>query len=431
MNLLLFGVNHKTAALSLREKLASLIPDLGQAYQSLQAWPELSEVLLYTTCNRVELLGVTEEPEAADARVRAFFAGHPEISAAALEESFYVRRDQEAVQHLFRVAASLDSMVVGEPQILGQVKAAYRAATEHGATGPILNRLLHKAFSVAKRVRHETGIGDQAVSVSYAAVTLSRKIFGDLSGKNVLLLGAGEMAELALEHLRGQGVAHITVANRTLERAVRLAGRFRGEAVSLEELEPQLLVADILISSTGADDYLLTRDQVKAVMRRRKQRPLFLIDIAVPRDLDPAINDLDNVYLYNIDDLKEVAEQGLQHRRQEAAKAERLVAAETLKFQNWLATLEVFPTIIALKDKAEAICQAELIKTLSQLGPVTPEQRQALEVLTSSITQKLLHHPIIYLKRNHHLKRPHQELNLVRRLFNLDADDQDHNSEKD
>ncbi|HZE20681.1 MAG TPA: glutamyl-tRNA reductase, partial [Desulfobaccales bacterium] len=316
----------------------------------------------------------------------------------------------------------LDSMVVGEPQILGQMKTAYRQATEHRATGPILNRLVHKAFSVAKRVRGETGIGDHAVSVSYAAVTLAKKIFGELIGKTVLLLGAGEMAELALEHLKGQGVAQITVANRTLERGVSLARRFGGEAVSLEELPEQLLSADILISSTGAGDFIVTRDQVKGMMRRRKQRPLFLIDIAVPRDLDPALNELDNVYLYNIDDLKEVVEFNWQRRQHEAGKAERLVAAETLKFLHWLETLEVFPTIIALKDKAEAICQAELKKTLNHPGPLTPEQRQALEVLTGSITQKLLHDPILFLKRNRRPRRPHQELDLVRRLFNLDPD---------
>jgi glutamyl-tRNA reductase len=388
----------------------------------VQSWPEISECLLYTTCNRVELMCVTDDPEEAAHRIREFFARHPEVAPDDLHAAFYIQRDRDAVQHFFRVASSLDSMVVGEPQILGQVKQAYREATQHRATGPILNRLVHKAFSVAKRVRVETGIGDHAVSVSYAAVTLAKKIFGELTGKNVLLLGAGEMAELALEHLKGHGVVKITVANRTLERGVKLARRFGGEAVSLEELQDQLLLADILISSTGAGDLLLTRDQVKAVMRRRKQRPLFLIDIAVPRDLDPAINDLDNVYLYNIDDLKDMVELNLERRRHEAGKAERLVGAETLKFLNWLSTLEVFPTIIDLKDKADAICQAELKKTLSQLGPLTPEQRQALEVLTASITQKLLHDPIIFLKRNRRPKNPREELNLVRRLFNLDAD---------
>jgi glutamyl-tRNA reductase len=422
MNLLLCGVNHKTAPVALREKLACLIPDVAVAYGHLKSWPEISESLLYNTCNRVELMCVTEAPQDAAVRVREFFARHPEIAPGDLEASFYAHRDQEAVQHLFRVAASLDSMVVGEPQILGQMKMAYREATENQSTGPILNRLIHKAFTVAKRVRCETGIGDHAVSVSYAAVTMAKKIFGDLAGKNVLLLGAGEMAELSLEHLKGHGVAKITVANRTLERGLRLARQFGGEAVSLEELPDQLLTADILISSTGAGNVLITREQVKGVMRRRKQRPLFLIDIAVPRDLDPGINDLDNVYLYNIDDLKEVVELNWQRRQHEAVKAERLVATETLKFLHWLETLEVFPTIIALKDKAEAICQAELKKTLNQLGPLSPEQRQALEILTGSITQKLLHDPIIFLKRNRRPKNPHQELDLVRRLFNLDPD---------
>lgn len=431
MNLLLIGVNHKTAAVGLREKLAGLIPDVAAAYQSLKAWPEFSELLLYTTCNRVELLCATAEPEGALARAKAFFSMHPQIPADALEESLYVRQDQDAVQHLFRVAASLDSMVVGEPQILGQIKEAYRQATRHQATGAVLNRLLHKTFSVAKRVRRETGIGDHAVSVSYAAVALGRKIFGDLSGKAVLLVGAGEMAELALEHLQGQGVARIMVANRTLERGLILARRFGGEAVSLEELAEQLLAADILISSTGSPQYLLTREQVKAAMRRRKQRPLFLIDIAVPRDLDPAINDLDNVYLYNIDDLQEVVEQGWQRRRQEAAKAERLVAGETLKFLNWLETLEVYPTIIDLKEKAARISEAELKKTLSNLGPLSPQQRQALETLTQAITQKLLHDPILFLKRNRHPQKPHKELDLVRRLFNLDPDRQGDYPEKD
>jgi len=431
MNLLLFGVNHVTAPVALREKLAGLIPEVGAAYDHVQTWPEITESLLYATCNRVEFLCVTEDADGAAARVREFFGRHPEIAPGDLEASFYLRRDREAVQHLFRVAASLDSMVVGEPQILGQVKQAYREATEHRATGPILNRLVHKAFSVAKRVRAETGIGDHAVSVSYAAVTLAKKIFGDLAGKNVLLLGAGEMAELALEHLKAQGVAGITVANRTLERGVKLARRFGGEAVSLEEVQDQLLTADILISSTGAGDVLVTRDHVKGVMRRRKQRPLFLIDIAVPRDLDPDINDLDNVYLYNIDDLKEVVELNWERRRHEAGKAERLVAAETLKFLHWLETLEVYPTIIALKDKAEAICQAEMKKTLGQLGPLTDEQRQALEVLTASVTQKLLHDPIIFLKRNRRPRNPREELNLVRRLFNLDRDLEENDAEKD
>jgi len=423
MNLLLAGVNHKTAAVDLREKLCRLIPETGAAYRELLSVDHIREALCYNTCNRVEVLCVATDAEVAAARLAAFFAQPAGVTPKVLAPSLYVHHGQEAVRHLFRVAASLDALVVGEPQILGQVKEAYRQATEHQATGPILNRLLHKTFSVAKRVRTETGIGDHAVSVSYAAVSLGKKIFGDLQGKEVLLLGAGEMAELALEHLKGQQVGRIVVANRTWERGQRLAQRFRGEAVSLEELENQLLTADILLSSTGSPSYLLTREQVKAAMRRRRQRPLFMIDIAVPRDLDPRINDLDNVYLYNIDDLQEVVEANRERRQTAAAQAERLVLAETRKFMDWLETLAVYPTIISLKEKARTICRAELKKTQSHLGTLTPEQALALEILTQSITQKLLHDPIIFLKRNHHKKRGQTELALVRRLFNLDPEE--------
>lgn len=422
MNLFLAGVNHQTAEVDLREKLCTLLPEPGKSYPLLLSYPEIREAFYYTTCNRVEVLCVTEAVEVLPGLFSAFFARHPEVTPAALAASLYFYQDEDAVRHLFRVASSLDALVVGEPQILGQVKEAYLQATKQKATGAILNRLLHKTFFVAKRVRTETGIGDHAVNVSYAAVALGRKIFGELKGKNVLLLGAGEMAELALEHLKGQGVAQITIANRTLERGLRLAQRFGGEAVSLEELETQLLSADVLLSSTGSDSYLLTREQVKTAMRRRRQRPLFMIDIGVPRDLDPKINDLDNVYLYNIDDLKEVVEENRERRHAAALQAERLVVAETLKFMDWLKTLEVYPTIISLREKAHSICQSELKKTLSHLGPLTAEQKQALETLTESITNKLLHDPIVFLKGNHHRKRGQTELALVRRLFNLDPE---------
>jgi glutamyl-tRNA reductase len=422
MNVFLAGVNHQTAEVDLREQLCTLLPEAEVSYSLLLSIPEIREALFYTTCNRVEVLCVTDNPAAAPGRLSSFFACHPEVSSESLAASLYIHQDQEAVRHLFRVAASLDALVVGEPQILGQVKEAYRQATKHKATGAILNRLLHKTFSVAKRVRTETGIGDHAVSVSYAAVALGKKIFGDLRGKNVLLLGAGEMAELALEHLKSQGAEGIVIANRTLERGLRLAQRFGGKAVSLEELEVELLTADVLLSSTGSESYLLTREQLKTVMRRRRQRPVFMIDIGVPRDLDPRINDLDNVYLYNIDDLKEVVEENQERRQEAAVQAERLVAAETLKFMDWLKTLEVYPTIISLREKAQGICQAELKKTLAHLGPLTVEQEQALEVLTESITHKLLHDPIVFLKGNHHRKRGQAELALVRRLFNLDPE---------
>jgi glutamyl-tRNA reductase len=431
MNLVLLGLNHKTAPLALREKLAGCLADLDAAYRGLKDPPELLEFILFSTCNRVEALCASLDPEGTVGQLRAFFSGQGEIVPSELEAALYVHRDRDAVLHLFRVASSLDSLVVGEPQILGQIKEAYRQAVTRRSTGPILNRLLHKTFSVAKRVRRETGIGDHAVSISYAAVTLGRKIFGSLAGKTAVLVGAGEMAELALEHLKSDGVGRIIIANRTLERGLELAQRFGGEAVSLEELAEQLLHGDIIISSTGSPGHLLTKEQVKGVMRRRKHRPLFFIDIAVPRDLDPGINDLDNVYLYNIDDLKEVVEFNQKRRQQEAVKAERLVAQETLKFLDWLETLAVFPTIISLKEKADRICEAELDKTLKHLGPLTGEQRQALEVLTRSITQKLLHDPIAFLKGEQRHTRPLKDLDLVRRVFNLDANAQPSSPEED
>lgn len=423
MILVLLGINHKTAPVELREKLAGAVSGPTQAYLSLQDFPEIQEVMIYSTCNRLEILAVTNAPQALISKITNFLSAQSGVPVVELEKALYVHREEKSIRHIFQVASGLDSMVIGEPQVLGQIKEAYRQATDSQATGTLINRLLHKTFSVAKRVRTETGIGGHAVSISYAAVELARKIFGSLTGKVGMLIGAGEMAELAIEHLKHQGVAKIVVANRTLERGLQLARRFQGEAVSLAELESQLLVIDILISSTGSPDLILNRDQVKAVMRRRKQRPLFLIDIAVPRDLDPGINNLDNVYLYNIDDLQGVIEVNRQYRREEANKAERIIEAETLKFLHWRETLAVFPTIVDLREKARQICVNELKKTLNQLGPITPEQISSLEVLTESITHKLLHDPILYLKRNHHPKdRRHQEVDLARRLFNLDAD---------
>jgi glutamyl-tRNA reductase len=270
-------------------------------------------------------------------------------------------------------------MIVGEPQILGQLKQAYREASERNCTGVILNRLLHKAFSVAKRIRTETGIGSSAVSISYAAVELAKKIFGNLDGKRAMLAGAGEMAELAAQHLLNQGIAEVVVANRTFERAVNMARCFNGKAVAFEELVPELAYVDILISSTGAPNLILTRDQLKPIMRQRRNSPLFLIDIAVPRDLDPLLNDLDNVYLYGIDDLKNVVDMNKAERDKEALRAERIVTEETLKFMLWLGSMEITPTIVALREKANEVCQAELAKTLLQLNNLSPKEEKSLE----------------------------------------------------
>ena len=324
---------------------------------------------------------------------------------------------------MFRVASSLDSMAVGEPQILGQVKDAYHQATSEKTSGVILNRLMHRTFHVAKRVRTETGISDAAISISYAAVGLAKKIFHDLSGRRILLIGAGEMAELAASHLMNNGVHSITVANRTFHRAVQVAESFRGNPVSFEEIASQLLEVDIVIASTSSAEYVISYDQVKGSLRKRRNRPLFFIDIAVPRDIEPRVNDLGNVYVYDIDDLKGVIEINMKQRQQEAVKAERIVQEEVIKFEKWLKTLDVVPTIISLKEKTEAIRQAEFKKSLSSLGGLTPSQMKIIETLTLSLAEKIINDPILVLKRKADRPTKDSYLDIARKLFDLDKDE--------
>ncbi len=420
-HIVLIGLNHRTAPVEVREKLSFAGKEIDPLNLFLTC-PLIREVLFLSTCNRVEILFVSREPEAAIRECIEVWGRANELSPSAFEPHLYYFHDREAITHVFRVAAGLDSMVLGEPQILGQLKEAYRQAAERRATGVILNRLLHKTFSVAKRIRSETGIGSHAVSVSYAAVELAKKIFGDLSDKQAMLIGAGEMAELAAQHLLTHGVKKLIVANRTLARAVELAKQFQGEAISLEELEDYLLKTDIVISSTGAPHYILTAEQVKRLMRPRKMRPIFFIDIAVPRDIDPEVNKIENVYLYDIDDLKAVVEENLAFRRKEAVRAERIIEEEALKFEAWMAQLEVYPTIVALRHKAEAIRQRELEKTLTHLrNRLGPEEIEAIEVLTKSLVNKLLHDPVMFLKNRYH-REGQQVVDFTRRLFNLDGD---------
>jgi glutamyl-tRNA reductase len=416
------GMNHETAPIEVRECLARDLGNPEKVLTSMREIPAVKESLFISTCNRVEVLFTTSDLDESRKAVFSLFSklgGMPEES---FSSNLYLHQNMEAVRQIFRVASSLDSMVLGEPQILGQIKEAYSKATTEKRTGVILNRLLHKAFHVAKRVRTETGISDAAVSVSYAAVELAQKIFRDLSGKKALLIGAGEMAELAAKHLLTHGVSSISVANRTFERAVEVAEMFRGTPVSFDEITAQLLEVDIVISSTASQTYVITQEKVKNSLRKRKNRPIFFIDIAVPRDVDPAVNDLSNVYVYDIDDLKGVVQLNIAQRGQEALKAERIVQEEVIKFGKWLETLEVVPTIISLKAKAEAIRQAELKKSLANLGEFNPEQLKALETLTVSITEKMMNDPILVLKKK--ADRPTRELYLdvARKLFNLDRD---------
>ncbi len=415
--ILLLGVNHKTTPLAVREQLA-----LGKGYaeplQALRNIQGCKECYLLSTCNRVEILVIAEEHSQVEAQIAELLFGGS-VASEHRRNYLYIYRNQEAVHHLFMVSTSLDSMIVGEAQILGQLKEAYRHASESQCTGPILNKLLHKSFSVAKRVRSETLIGASAVSISYAAVELAKKIFGSIENKNVLLIGAGEMAELAAEHLVGQGVRKVVVVNRTLSRAMDLAKRFNGTAASLDELFPQLEQADIVISSTGAPNIILQKQDMKPIMRERRNEPIFLIDIAVPRDLDPGLNDLDNVYLYDIDDLQNVVEINKSERDKEAVKARRIVDEEALNFQAWLESLSIVPTITALRKKADDICQGELERTLCRLRHLPPDEQKIIEKMAQSISSKLLHGPVTYLKDESCKEQGNIKVDMIRAAFGL------------
>ncbi|HWI39882.1 MAG TPA: glutamyl-tRNA reductase, partial [Verrucomicrobiae bacterium] len=351
--------------------------------------------------------------------LKRFLAEYHNFPLETLEKHLYSYHGEEATRHVFRVASSLDSMVVGEPQILGQIKTSYGYAAEFKSSGIILNRFLHKAFSVAKRVRTETKIASSAVSVSFAAVELAKKIFGDLSDKTVLLVGAGEMCELAAKHFINTGVRGVMVTNRTFERAERLAEEFDGKAIRFDELFDHLHKADIILSSTGATHFIIRPKEVEEVIRKRKLRPMFFIDIAVPRDIDPKVNDVENVYLYDMDDLQGVVTSNLQQRAEEAKKAEAIVDQEIGQFFRWLSSLEVTPTIVALRSKFDEVRRAELEKTMGSWKDITPEQAKRLEALTSAIMNKLLHRPTSLLKQTGQGNRNDLYVDALRQLFDL------------
>jgi len=419
--IVLLGVNHNTAPVEVRECLSMSESNIP-ALKLFAELPFCEEVVFLSTCNRVEVLISTNRLEEAKESIKELWQQRGEVDPPTLQEVLYEYEGTSAVRHLFRVASSLDSMVVGEPQILGQLKDAYRMALEAKTAGTVLNRLLHKAFSVAKKIRTETRIASHAVSISYAAVELAKKIFGDLTGRGGMLIGAGEMAELAAKHLISSGAGRLVVANRTLSRAVELARSLGGSAISLEEIEEALVGADIVISSTGAPGIILRKDQVKRIMRPRRHRLLFIIDIAVPRDIDPEINDIDNVYLYDIDDLKGVIEFNKAEREKEASKADRIVEAEVIKFMSWMESLNVVPVIQHLQEKAEAVRQKELSRSRKVLvESLNDEQQKALDVLTRSIVQKILHDPIVCLKKGTQEKDGEMILDAARLLFGIDS----------
>jgi glutamyl-tRNA reductase len=414
------GVNHETAPVELRECLAGDTGSTKRILGALRDLPCVREGMFLSTCNRIEFLFTSDQASEAKQAILSLMAGLGELQRGVLSSCSYSLEDMDAVKHIFRVASSLDSMVVGEPQILGQIKEAYKQATQEKTSGVIVNRLMHRAFHVAKRVRSETGISASAVSVSYAAVELAKKIFHSLEGKNILLIGAGEMAELAARHLVNNGISSMRVANRTFERAVDVAARFGAKALSFDEIDREILEVDIVICSTAAAEPVITFDRVKKSLRKRRNRPLFFIDIAVPRDVEPKVNNLANVYVYDIDDLQGVIALNVEQRKREALKAERIVQEEVLKFSQWLNTLSVVPTILALQEKADAIIQAELRKSNNLLQHLTHGQKEAVEVLARSIAEKVLNDPILFLKGKAGRAAGDTYLDVARRLFNLD-----------
>ncbi|MFO7727040.1 MAG: glutamyl-tRNA reductase [Desulfonatronovibrio sp.] len=418
----LFGLNHKTAEIEIREKFA--LSGFNPKHNGLLNKDEVvSEALILSTCNRVEILCVSpKQQEQVQPRILDVWSGFCGQSPDLLKKHIYSFEDLEAVNHLFSVAASLDSMVLGEPQILGQLKDAYRKSVEEKTAGVIINRLLHKSFSAAKKIRTQTALSASAVSISYAAVELAKKIFGELNSQKAMLIGAGEMAELAALHLLNSGLENIMVANRTPERAQELAKRFGGQAMCMERMLENLHKADIVISSTGARTSIISSAQVKEVLKKRKHQPMFFIDIAVPRDIDPDVNMLDNVYLYDIDDLKEVVEENLSNRREEAARAEEIIAQEVKKFAGWLKSLDLNPTIVDLLNNGELIARKELKKSLRSMGPEIDEHTAGvMEQLALSLVGKLYHEPIVFLKRRAREEDSAQRfIDLTRRMFNLD-----------
>lgn len=421
----LIGLNHRTAGVDIRESFA--LTDVGLLENGLLPVAGVQdhdcptkEAMVLSTCNRVEILAVGCGP-AIHETVLSCWAGAKQKKAEDLAPFVYVHKNDEAIKHLFTVASSLDSMVLGEPQILGQLKDAYKNALGLGSTKVILNRLLHRAFSVAKRVRSETGVASSAVSISYAAVELAKRIFGDMSNYKAMLIGAGEMAELAATHLMNSGIKSVWVANRTHERAIELASQYQGLAVPFENLFSQLHEVDIVISSTGSPDAIIRAKDLKGVMKKRKNRPMFFIDIAVPRDIDPDVNGLDNIYLYDIDDLKEVVEENLAQRREEAVKAHGIVDEETSTFGKWLDSLSLQPTIVDLIRRSEGIVNEELLRSRKRLN-LDAEGEKALNAMLCSIVRKLNHEPIDFLKRRFDEEAGAEYIGMVRRLFNLDKE---------
>jgi glutamyl-tRNA reductase len=421
--IVLVGLSHKTAPVEIREKISISKEQMAGFLGRLMGLPNIREGLILSTCNRMEVLAVIEDREDWTTWFKNFLEGVAGMADSDLAPYLYFLRGEDAVKHLFRVTASMDSMVLGEPQILGQVKEAYRQAANTKGTGLVLNKLLHRSFFIAKRIRTETKMANQAVSVSFAAVELAKKIMGNLDDKRAILIGAGEMSELAARHLVSQGVCEIWVTNRTYNRALDMAQELGGKAVPFEEFPKILKDMDIVVSSTGSTHYIIHKEQLGGVIRARKNRPMFFIDIAVPRDIDPAINEIDNIYVYDIDDLQGIVDSNKEERKKETLKAEGIVQEGVELFKRWMGSLEVVPTILELRQHLEKIRQQEMAKTLTLLKNASDEERKALDLLTQSIINKILHHPISLLKHQESREQGKLYLDITRKVFHLDEEE--------
>jgi glutamyl-tRNA reductase len=419
MNLALLGINHRTAPVEVRERMQIPESRLAQAVSDLIHREGIREGLILSTCNRVEVMTSAEDSVDAEPIIQQFLAEHHRFELGPYQRFFYRYQQQEVVRHLFRVASSLDSMILGEPQILGQLKRAYALAHEAGGLNGSLKEIVSQALAVGRRVRRETALGSAAVSVSYAAVELAKKIFGSLEGRTIFVIGAGKMSELAAKHLLSSGASAIYVTNRTYERAVQLAAAFRGTAIAFEQIFEHLPKADIVISSTGAAGYVVNKEDVARILSARRNRPVFFVDIAVPRDIDPLVNELDNAFVYDIDDLGQVVEANKKQREREAVWAEEIVQEEVQKTMRRLASRDLVPTIVALEDRLNAIREGEVERYNTRLGNLTPEQRQAVDALTRGIMNKILHGPITELKSGAGQPEQAALVRLVRKIFGL------------
>ncbi|HXS02411.1 MAG TPA: glutamyl-tRNA reductase [Pyrinomonadaceae bacterium] len=401
MSIFLVGVNHKTAPVEIRERLAFNDEACASGLRQLVDGEIVREGLIVSTCNRVEILGATsnDQLEFGAGRIAQFLDTSGSLPAGFLNAHLYRHTNEEAVRHLFRVASSLDSMVVGEPQVLGQVRHAYALGVEAGTVGKVLSRLVHHTFRVAKRVRNETGIAANAVSISYMAVELGKKIFNSLKGSSVLLIGAGEMAELSARHLVNAGAARVTIANRTEETARQIANEFGAATVGLDQIDQVLHEADVIICSTGAPDYVVTEARTRKALARRRNRPTCFIDISVPRNIDPAVSNIPNVFLFDIDDLESVISSNIREREREAERAELIVQSEVMQFQQKLRLMDIGPSIGAMKQNMQDVARAEMAKQRKRLGVLTKEQEEAVESLLMSTVNKISHPLISQMRR--------------------------------